>query len=131
MGLTFDNLPVNTLVGANWNTFKTLTEGQEIGDKYKGKYRLTKAVCRLLSLLQPIEDSAYKKIADKPLENDPLFILGHWRSGTTFVHNVFACDKQFGYTTTYQTVFPNLVLKGQPFFKKNMAMLMPDHRPRI
>ena len=129
MGLTFDNLPVNTLVGANWNTFKTLTEGQEIGDKYKGKYRLTKAVCRLLSLLQPIEDSAYKKIADKPLENDPLFILGHWRSGTTFVHNVFACDKQFGYTTTYQTVFPNLVLKGQPFFKKNMAMLMPDHRP--
>lgn len=129
MGLTFDNLPVNTLVGANWKTFKTLTEGQEIGDKYKGKYRLTKAVCRLLSLLQPIEDSAYKKIADKPLENDPLFILGHWRSGTTFVHNVFACDKQFGYTTTYQTVFPNLVLKGQPFFKKNMAMLMPDHRP--
>ena len=129
MGLTFDNLPVNTLVGANWKTFKTLTEGQEIGDKYKGKYRLTKAVCRLLSLLQPIEDSAYKKIADKPLENDPLFILGHWRSGTTFVHNVFACDKHFGYTTTYQTVFPHLVLWGQPFFKKNMAMLMPDKRP--
>ncbi len=129
MGLTFDKLPVNTLVGADWDTFKKLTSNQEIGDNYKGKYRLTKSICRLLSLLKPLEDARYRKIADKPIDNDPLFILGHWRSGTTFVHNVFACDKHFGYTTTYQTVFPHLVLWGQPFFKKNMAMLMPDHRP--
>jgi len=129
MGLTFDKLPVNTLVGADWQTFKALTDGQHIGDHYKGKFRLTKAVCRLLSTLVPIENRAYNKIAGQPLQEDPLFILGHWRSGTTFVHNVFACDKHFGYTTTYQTVFPHLVLWGQPFFKKNMAMLMPDKRP--
>ena len=129
MGLTFDKLPVNTLVGADWQTFKALTDGQHIGDHYKGKFRLTKSVCRLLSTLVPIENRAYNKIAGQPLQEDPLFILGHWRSGTTFVHNVFACDKHFGYTTTYQTVFPHLVLWGQPFFKKNMAMLMPDKRP--
>ncbi len=129
MGLTFDKLPVNTLVGADWKTFKALTQDQVIGDKYKGKYRLTKAVCRLLSSLKTFEDRAYRKIENQPLQEDPLFILGHWRSGTTFVHNVFACDKHFGYTTTYQTVFPHLVLWGQPFFKKNMAMLMPDKRP--
>ena len=129
MRLTFDNLPVNTLVGADWQTFKKLTQDQQIGDNYKGKYYLTKAIDRLLSLLVPIENQAYKKIADKPLEEDPLFILGHWRSGTTFVHNVFACDKHFGYTTTYQTVFPHLVLWGQPFFKKCMGSLMPEKRP--
>lgn len=129
MGLTFDKLPVNTLVGADWKTFKTLTDGQAIGQQYKGKYRLTKAVCRLLSSLKTFEDQRYRKIADQPLQEDPLFILGHWRSGTTFVHNVFAKDRHFGYTTTYQTVFPHLVLWGQPFFKKNMAMLMPDKRP--
>ena len=65
----------------------------------------------------------------KPLEHDPVFILGHWRSGTTFVHNVFSCDKHFGYNTTYQTVFPHLMMWGQPFFKKNMSWLMPDKRP--
>lgn len=130
MGLIeFDKLPVNTLVGADWHTFKQIAEGQTIGKGYKTKYFLTKAVCRLLSTLVPLQDARYKKIADKPLEMDPLFILGHWRSGTTFVHNVFACDKHFGYTTTYQTVFPHLVLWGQPFFKKNMSFLMPDHRP--
>lgn len=127
--LEFDKLPINTLVGADWDTFKKVTDGQQIGDGYKGKYRLTTAVCRLLSSLKPLEDSLYKKLAEKPLEMDPLFILGHWRSGTTFVHNVFACDKHFGYTTTYQTVFPHLMMWGQPFFKKNMAFLMPDHRP--
>ena len=129
MGLKFEDLPVNTLVGADWNTFKELTKGQEIDKGYKGKYHLTKGVCRLLSSLKTFEDSKYKKIADQPLENDPVFILGHWRSGTTFVHNVFACDKHFGYTTTYQTVFPHLVLWGQPFFKKSMAALMPNKRP--
>lgn len=129
MALTFDNLPVNTLVGADWHTFKELTKDQNIGDHYKNKYRLTKFVCRMLSMTKCLEENRYKKIADKPLEHDPLFILGHWRSGTTFVHNVFACDKHFGYTTTYQTVFPNLVLWGQPMFKKSMASLMPDKRP--
>ena len=127
--LQFDKLPVNTLVGANWETFKAITEYAEVEHNYKTKYNLTRAICRMLSLLQPLEDARYKKIADKPLEMDPVFILGHWRSGTTFVHNVMALDKHFGYTTTYQTVMPNLMLFGQPFFKKNMSFLMPDKRP--
>ena len=127
--LQFDKLPVNTLVGASWKAFKAITKGAEVGAGYKTKFNLTKSICRLLSLLQPIENARYKKIADKPLEMDPVFILGHWRSGTTFVHNVMALDKHFGYTTTYQTVMPNLMLFGQPFFKKNMSFLMPDKRP--
>ena len=45
------------------------------------------------------------------------------------MHNVFSCDKHFGYNTTYQTVFPHLMMWGQPFFKKNMSWLMPDKRP--
>ncbi|SEG20852.1 MULTISPECIES: sulfotransferase family protein [Parabacteroides] len=127
--LEFDKLPINTLVGADWDTFKKVTDRQSIDKEYQNKYYLTKGVCRLLSLLNPIEEKYYRKLADKPLEADPLFILGHWRSGTTFVHNVLACDKHFGYTTTYQTVFPHLMLWGQPFFKKNMSFLMPDKRP--
>lgn len=127
--LEFSKLPINTLVGADWKTFKAVTAGQEIDKGFRGKFRLTKFVCRLLSTLKPLEDSRFEKLCPKSVETDPLFILGHWRSGTTFVHNVFACDTHFGYTTTYQTVFPNLMLWGQPFFKKNMAFLMPDKRP--
>ena len=128
--LEFNKLPINTLVGADWKTFKAITAGREIDAAYKGKYRLTKAVCRLLSPLASLQDKRYEKLlANQPLEHDPVFILGHWRSGTTFVHNVFCCDKHFGYNTTYQTVFPHLMMWGQPFFKKNMSWLMPDKRP--
>lgn len=131
MGLIeFNKLPINTLVGADWKTFKELTAGRIVDNPWKGKYRLTKAVCRLLSVLAPIQEKRYQKqLANQPLKNDPLFILGHWRSGTTFVHNVLSCDKRFGYCTTYQTVFPHLMMFGQPFFKKNMSWLMPDKRP--
>lgn len=128
--LEFNKLPINTLVGADWNTFKSLTKEIEIGNKYVNKYQLTKIVCRLLSSLVPLQDKRYQKLlAEKPLEHDPVFILGHWRSGTTFVHNVFSQDTHFGYNTTYQTVFPHLMMWGQPFFKKNMSWLMPDKRP--
>lgn len=128
MGLKFDKLPVNTLVGARWDTFKALTRENEIAKGYRSKYCLTKAVCRILSSLQPLEDRRYRKLEDTA-QADPLFILGHWRSGTTFVHNVFACDKHFGFTTTYQTVFPNSMLFGQPFFKAIANALIPDSRP--
>ncbi len=125
----FDSLPVNTLVGADRKTFNAIMEGREIDPAYKGKYRLTKSISCILSLFAPIQDHRYAKLlADKPLEHDPVFILGHWRSGTTFMHNVFSCDEHFGYNTTYQTVFPHLMMWGQPFFKKIMSWLMPDKR---
>ena len=131
MGLIeFSKLPVNTLVGADWNTFKTVTKGQHIAPEKKTKFFLTRVICRILSTCVPFQERKYKKLlADKPMENDPLFILGHWRSGTTFVHNIFAQDKHFGYTTTYQTVFPHYVMALQGFFKPTMGWLMPDKRP--
>ena len=128
--LEFQKLPVNTLVGADWKTFKGITAHQTIDKGYRTKYRLTKAICWLLSRLNGLEASRYRKrLKDLPVNAEPVFILGHWRSGTTFVHNVLAHDKHFGYTTTYQTVFPHLMLWGQPFFKKTMSWLMPDKRP--
>ena len=128
--LKFEDLPVNPLVGADWKTFKEMTAGQPIDSGFRTKYYLTKSICRLLSVLTPIQERRYRKLlADKPLQHDPLFILGHWRSGTTFVHNIFAQDHHFGHTTTYQTVFPHLMMFGQPFFKFMMNVFIPNHRP--
>ena len=65
--LEFNKLPINTLVGADWKTFKAVTAGQEIDKGFRGKFRLTKSVCRLLSTLKPLEDSRYEKLCSKPL----------------------------------------------------------------
>ena len=41
--LEFSKLPVNTLVGADWKTFKEMTRGQEIAPDKRTKYYLTNA----------------------------------------------------------------------------------------
>ena len=126
MSFSFDRLPFNTLVGADRKTFDRVTEGVKIDNK--GKYLLTKCCQRILSPLYNINTREYNAMA-KPEIVSPLFIIGHWRSGTTFVHNVLSRDPQFGYCTTYQTVFPHMMLYGSSFFKRLAGLCMPKTRP--
>ncbi|MEM1171564.1 MAG: sulfotransferase [Cyanobacteria bacterium P01_H01_bin.35] len=43
-----------------------------------------------------------KKIEDLSLEFSPIFIVGHWRSGTTYLLNLLAQDKNLGYISRLQ-----------------------------
>lgn len=63
--LEFQKLPVNTLVGADWKTFKGITAHQTIDKGYRTKYRLTKAICWLLSRLNGLEASPLPKKAER------------------------------------------------------------------
>lgn len=40
----------------------------------------------------------------------PIFVLGHWRSGTTHLHNLLSRDPQFAYPTFYQSTQPHTFL---------------------
>jgi hypothetical protein len=42
---------------------------------------------------------------------DPVFILGHWRSGTTLFHNLMSLDEQFAYPRIYQVSNPHSFLQ--------------------
>lgn len=68
------------------------------------------------------------KIQSTQLKNNPVFILGHWRSGTTHLHNILCKDTQMGYVTTYQGVFPELLLGSAWLFKTFMKLMMPEKR---
>lgn len=57
------------------------------------------------------------KIRDHELEKDPIFIIGHWRSGTSFLQYLLGQDPQFGYMNKFQVVFPDLFLKSEDFLK--------------
>ena len=130
MGLfNFDNLPVNTLVGADRKTFERATRGKVIDAEYRRKFAVTRSVRRMLDPFYGINERRYEVMKDEMSMQPPVFILGHWRSGTTFMHNVFSCDDSFGCCSTYQTVFPHLMLWGRPFFKRCMSIVMPSERP--
>lgn len=127
--LNFNDLPVNTLVGADGRTFEAVTRGAQIDASYRRKYVLTKYVRRLLDPFYRINERRYEALPVMQDMEAPVFIIGHWRSGTTYAHNLLSCDDSFGYCSTYQTVFPHLMLWGRPFFKRCMAAVMPSSRP--
>ena len=60
----------------------------------------------------------------------PLFILGHWRSGTTHLHNLLAQDStQFAFPNTYQVTNPHTFLLTEETQSRRFARMVPEKRP--
>ncbi len=59
----------------------------------------------------------------------PIFILGHWRSGTTHLHNLLSCDPNFACPTYYQVMFPFHFNYSQPWGNKIFDYFSPRKRP--
>ena len=60
----------------------------------------------------------------------PIFIIGHWRSGTTHLHNLLCQDPRMAFTTTFQSVFPDTLFSwlGRPLFEGFARLLIPGTR---
>ncbi len=71
-----------------------------------------------------------KKYSRTEIKNAPIFIIGHWRSGTTHLHNILCQDPQMAYTTTYQSVFPDTLFNraGRFLFEGFARILIPGTR---
>lgn len=83
------------------------------------------------SLMGLVEKLVFgSRIKKVKMNESPLFILGHWRSGTTHLHNLISQDsEQFAYPNTYQVVNPFTFLMTESFFSKWFSWLLPDTRP--
>ncbi len=60
---------------------------------------------------------------------DPLFIIGHFRSGTTFLHYLLGNDSQLGYVSTFETMTPSMMIAHEDFFKNMVMDRLPSKRP--
>ncbi len=69
-----------------------------------------------------------RKIADVEIE-PPIFVIGHWRSGTTLLHELLALDSQFTYPTTFQCFVPGHFLISQSVLEPLVRLLLPSKRP--
>ena len=63
------------------------------------------------------------------LPEDPIFILGHWRSGTTFLHELLALDQRFLTPTTYQCFAANHFVLTEAVITRLLWFLIPSRRP--
>lgn len=69
-----------------------------------------------------------KRVGNTRLE-PPVFVIGHWRSGTTLLHELLALDPQFSWPTTFQCFVPSHFLVSSPFLRPLVRVLMPKRRP--
>jgi hypothetical protein len=76
------------------------------------------------TLLRGLQNLVYgRRIANTPIDQPPIFILGHWRTGTTLLHEFLALDERHVGPSTYECMEPNhflltegLVSRWMPFF---------------
>ena len=69
-------------------------------------------------------------IRSTEITRPPLFVLGHWRSGTTHLHNLLAQDTaQFAFANTYQVINPHTFLTTEAVNTRLFASLLPPTRP--
>lgn len=59
----------------------------------------------------------------------PVFVLGHWRNGTTLVHNLLALDEQFAYPNLFQISHPHTCLSREAAVEKALGNAPPRKRP--
>lgn len=69
------------------------------------------------------------RIARTPIEKHPVFVIGHWRTGTTLLHEMLARDPQFTYPDFFACFNPNHSLITEGFFKRYATFLAPEQRP--
>jgi hypothetical protein len=91
----------------------------------------------LISLITPFNEimgaaqrvTYGRKIENTPIKSPPIFIIGHWRSGTTFLHELMHLDEQFVSPTTYQCFAPHHCLLTQWWMYRLGWFLIPKQRP--
>jgi hypothetical protein len=122
--------PVTTLAGSSLKNITALRGMHHVEPKYRWKFFLT---CVAAGILEPFTLAErliwQQRIRDHQLKEPPVFIIGFWRSGTTLLHNLLCQDPQSAYTTTFQTVFPNLVLTQSRWLKPLTNHFLPAGRP--
>ena len=69
------------------------------------------------------------RVARQRLDPPPLFILGHWRSGTTNLHNLLLQDPQFGWLSLLQSLAPSCFLSAGAPIGRWLARRLPETRP--
>ena len=84
-----------------------LLENRGVGFRYIPRAFL---ITFIIILLAPFRVIAYLEynwsIKKTKFEFPPIFIIGHWRSGTTYLHNLMSNDQQFGHICTFDSFFP-------------------------
>ncbi len=93
--------------------------GNAIAPSYRARARFMTTMSLFNAGAAKVERRVYGGAVAATQIHPPIFILGHWRSGTTLLHNLLASDPQFAAPTLLQTLYPHTFLT----FERQLRLL--------
>ncbi len=82
------------------------------------------------TLLSSLQELIWgRRVRQTDIRLDPLFIIGHWRSGTTWLHELLTVDPRHTYPTTYACIFPGHFLLTERYIPWLLRFITPPRRP--
>lgn len=102
--------------------------GWSVSARYWPRAAFLSAVGLINSALAAREARGLGARLDAVSVPDPLFILGHWRGGTTLLFNLLALDPQFAWPTMYQAIHPLTFLTTESRGARLLSPLLPRTR---
>lgn len=113
----------------NW--IKLLVENNfKVSWKRLHKVLLITVIIIILTPLSIIERLIiHPRVRNTKVKKPPVFILGHWRSGTTHLHNMFTIDNRLSYPNMVDTLFPNHMVLSKWLLRPLLSLALPEKRP--
>jgi omega-hydroxy-beta-dihydromenaquinone-9 sulfotransferase len=82
------------------------------------------------TLLRGVQWLIYGRAVERTqIREAPIFIIGHWRTGTTLLHELLALDERHAFPTTYECMEPNHFLLTENLFTRWLPFFAPSRRP--
>lgn len=70
-----------------------------------------------------------QQIQQTEIKEPPIFILGHWRSGTTYLHRMMVQDERWGYVSSLQAFVPEAFVTLKQMMASSLQGFWPEVRP--
>lgn len=101
----------------------------QVSPEYYHRVAWISGLATLSSLFSGIENIRFAAELEKmEINPTPLFILGHWRTGTTHMHNMLGRDPNHTFSTLYQVLFPDSFLTTGKWGPQLLKNAVPEKR---
>jgi hypothetical protein len=118
------------IFGSFWSWIKLLWQNRSIDRKFIPRALFVTLASLLTSPLRIYESLRFGRTVKKTaVHPSPIFIIGHWRSGTTHLHNILVRDKNLGCVSMWQAFAPGLCLIDERVFKNPFNKIAKKMHP--
>ncbi len=107
-----------------------LRRGVTIRQPYITRFLFLLQSAAFSSMLAMRERAIYRgTFTDQTSVRPPVFIIGHWRTGTTLLHQLMACDPALAAPTLFQCCYPHSFRSSRKFVEPVMKRFVTGTRP--